>query len=218
MPRQLRFQFGRPAVRRREDFIVAPQNAASVRRLDAWPHWHAGVLALVGPEGSGKSHLARAWATDVGAQVVAGGAISDLASLGPILVEDAARTVSDETLFHLINAAGADGVTLLLTARAAPKDWVCALPDLRSRLNAMSVAELAAPDDAVLAAILRKLFQDRAIDPADDLIDYLLRRIERSVPSAIAIVERLDEEGAALSREVNRALARRVLEKNSAVT
>ena len=139
-------------------------------------------MALIGPEGSGKSHLAQAWAKANDARILPPSEDIDLGCHGPLLVEDADRTPADDRLFHLLNAAGADGVTLLLTARSAPKDWPSQLPDLRSRLNALTVAELSAPDDAVLTGILRKLFRERMIDPPDDLIDYLLKRIERFRP------------------------------------
>jgi chromosomal replication initiation ATPase DnaA len=182
--------------------------------IDSWPTWPGGALALIGPEGSGKSHIAQAWAKAKGARVVLPSEDIDLGCHGPLLVEDADRSPADDRLFHLLNAAGADGVTLLLTARSAPKGWPSQLPDLRSRLNALTIAELRAPDDAVLSGVLRKLFRERMIEPPDDLIDYLLRRIERSVPAAAAVVGLLDEEGAAQQRDINRAFARKTLESH----
>jgi chromosomal replication initiation ATPase DnaA len=214
---QLRLELRRPTVYRRESFIVSPTNADAVRAVDAWPVWHGGCLALIGPEGSGKTHLARAWAKRAGATVLAAdkaASTEELAALQgrPILIEDADGGVADETLFHIINMAGADGGGLLLTARAAPQAWSAALPDLRSRLNALPLAELPPPDDIVLEGVLRKFFRERNIKPADDLIPYLLRRIERSAPRAQEIVARLDEAADAEQRAVSRALARQILE------
>ena len=192
-----------------------------MRVLGERRQWHAGSLALVGPEGSGKSHLARVWATDTGAAVLHGLALArpnaaDLtpALVGrPVLLEDADRTKDDELLFHLINMAGEDGGALLLTARTPPSAWPASLPDLRSRLNAMTVAELPPPDDVILEGVLRKLFRERNIKPGDDLIAYLLKRIERSGPAALAIVDRLDDAAAeGEQRAVSRALARQFLE------
>lgn len=211
MPRQLRLPLDRPAFRHRRDFIVSAANSSAVRILDAWPGWHGGVLVLVGPAGSGKSHLAQDWARQIGAQILDAPPDSPPTERA-VLVEDADRILDDETLFHLINAAGADGFSVLLTSRQAPKLWSCALPDLRSRLNALPVAELSAPDDHVLAGVLRKLFRERHIVPGDDLIEYLLKRMERSVPAAQALVDRLDEAGDAERREINRTLARRILD------
>lgn len=194
----------------RRDFVVSPANAEAVRRLDAWPDWPGGVLALVGPAGSGKSHLAAIWAERAGATAGPG-----LAGRAPLLLEDADREPAGEALFHHLNAAAETG-GLLLTARTRPAAWTTPLPDLRSRLNALPVAELHEPDDAVLAGVLARLFAERSIRPPDDLIPYLVRRIERSVPDARSLVARLDDEAAALHRPVTRALAREVLGASNA--
>ena len=217
MRRQLRLPLRRPASYKRETFIVSQANEAAVRSLDAWPNWHGGCLALIGPEGSGKTHLAHAGASAAKARVLrvgdAHGAV-DLARFEgrSVLFEDADQGASDEALFHLINMAGAEGGGLLLTGRAAPSTWPTELPDLRSRLNALPVAQLPPPDDVILEGVLVKFFRDRNIRPADDLIPYLLRRIERSIPRAREIVDRLDEAAGSEQRAVSRALARQILE------
>lgn len=221
MARQFRLELGRSTPFRRADFIVSPRNADAVRALDAWPNWHGGCLTLVGPAGSGKSHLALTWAARAHAAIVqADDAPSplELERLAghPVLLEDADRGAGDDLLFHLINMAGAPGGGLLLNARAPPTAWLTALPDLRSRLNALPVAELPAPDDAVLTATLAKFFRERNIKPADDLIPYLLRRIERSIPRALEIVVLLDEAADAEQRPISRALARQILENEGA--
>ncbi|MBV8594512.1 MAG: chromosomal replication initiator DnaA [Caulobacteraceae bacterium] len=192
--------------------IVSPANAQAVEMVRAWPAWPGGRLALVGPRGSGKTRLAEAWARVAGATTVGAGPI-DWANLEgrPALLDDADRLGDDAVLFHLINLADA-GAGLLLTARADPRDWTVALPDLRSRLNALSVARLHPPDDLLLTGLLRKFFRERHIRPDDDLLSYLVRRIERSAAGAKAIVAQIDEAASASKREVTRALAREVLE------
>ena len=215
---QFRLELRRASSYRREDFIVSPSNVGAVRAVDDWPVWHAGALALVGPEGAGKSHLARAWANRAGAAVLAlsEGDPPDLTQLRgrPVLLEDADQGAPDEVIFHLINMAGVPGGGLLLTGRNPPSAWQARLPDLRSRLNALSVAELPAPDDLILEGLLRKFFRERNIRPTDDLIPYLLRRIERSASRAREVVARLDEVADAEQRGVSRALARQILDND----
>ncbi len=215
MTRQLRLKLERREGFRAEDFVCSAANALAREALAAWPAWHGGCLVLVGPAGAGKSHLAHTWALKVGAQVLTPAAAVDLRALegGPVVLEDADRGALDEDLFHLINMAGMDGGGLLMTARAAPSQWPASVPDLRSRLNALRVAEIEEPDDAILQAVFEKFFRERNIRPADDLIPYLLNRIERSVPRALEIVTRLDEASDAFGRSVSRALARQVLDE-----
>ncbi len=216
MKRQLRLSLQRPTSHRREDLIVSEANAAAVSRIDAWPAWPGGALALVGPAGCGKTHLARIWAERSSATELPASTRPDqLDPLRghPVLVEDADK-VNGDVLFHLINMAGEPGGALLLTARSRPTAWPSlAPPDLKSRLNALTVAEVEAPDDDILLGVLRKFFRERNIRPTDDVFAYLVRRMERSVPVALDLVERLDEASGAEHRPVSRALAREVLEE-----
>jgi chromosomal replication initiation ATPase DnaA len=211
--RQLRLPLPATGDPARAPFAASPVNRVALAAVEAWPTWPGRALALVGPEGSGKSHLAALWQTRAQAASWEGQALGDLT--GPLLVEDADR-LDGETLFHLINMAPRLG-GLLLTARERPVTWPAALPDLRSRLNALTVAELAEPDDAVLAAMLENLFEGRGIRPAADVYPYLLRRMERSAAAARAMVETLDEAAAAQRREINRALARELFEDAATV-
>ncbi|HEY9219415.1 MAG TPA: chromosomal replication initiator DnaA, partial [Phenylobacterium sp.] len=134
-----------------------------------------------------------------------------LAAQGPALLEDVDQGVDDEALFHLINIAGREGAGLLLTARTAPAAWTAQLPDLRSRLNALPVALIEEPDDTVMQAVLRRLFAERSIRPAEDIYPYLLRRMSRSATEAREVVRRLDEAADEQQRPISRALARQVL-------
>jgi len=193
--------------------VVGPSNRAAVAAVDAWPAWRGGALALVGPQGSGKSHLARAWARASGALALDREQPDVEAARGrPALLEDADAGFPAEPLFHLINLAAQPGSSLLLTARRPPAAWPAALPDLRSRLNALPVAEIEAPDDIVLEGVLRKFFRDRHIRPPEEVYAYLLRRMGRSVPDAEEIVRRLDEAGDEELKPVTRVLARQILE------
>ena len=129
-----------------------------------------------------------------------------------VLIENADTAVGDHSLFHLINMAAQHGGTLLLTSRQPPRAWPAALPDLRSRLNALPVASLDEPDDVILMGVFRKLFHERNIRPTDDVYPYLLRRMERSITEARRLVKLLDEAADSLQRPVSRSLAKEVLD------
>jgi chromosomal replication initiation ATPase DnaA len=216
MTRQLRLKLRRPVSYTREDFVVGPSNAQAIAALDAWPRWHGGAMVLTGPQGVGKTHLARLWAARAGAAILDRETPQIEAAAGrPALVEDVDRGIDGEALFHLINMAAHEGGGLLLTARAAPAAWSAELPDLRSRLNALQVAEIEEPDDEVLEGVLRKFFRERSIRPPKEVFPYLLRRMERSIPYARELVKRLDEIADDEQRPISRALARQILEDDT---
>ena len=218
MTRQLRLKLERGGPPSLGEFVRGPSNAEAVAAVEAWPDWRGGCLAMVGPQGAGKSHLARAWAAAAGALVVEPElADASVAAGRPVLLEDADRGVSSEALFHLINLAAREGGGLLLTARIVPTAWATPLPDLRSRLNALPVVEIGPPDDVVLEGVLRKFFRDRNIRPPEEVYRYLLARMNRSIPDAEEIVRRLDEAGDEGFRPVTRVLAREVLEANQSL-
>lgn len=206
---QLRLDLERPTSHARADFVVADCNRAAVAAIDSWPDWPGGKLAIIGPPGSGKTHLAQAWAAKAGAEPAE--FIHNSGAPSAILMEDADRGSSEELLFHLVNRADA-GSTLLITGRTPPSSWTAHLPDLRSRLNALTVVTIDTPDDVVLLGVMEKLFSERNIRPKPGVADYAIRRIERSVPAVQDLVLRIDEWAGAEKREITLALVRRILE------
>ncbi len=180
----------------RDEFFVTSSNELALRKIDDWGNWANSKLVLIGPEGSGKSHLVAVWAELAGATVVSADAIDEPLS-GHVAVEDADRIAGnserEEALFHLHNRLASDGHSLLLTGRDAPDLWGIRLPDLKSRILAADIGRLDQPDDALLAALLVKLFSDRQLNVSPDVITYLTTRIDRSYAEAERIVARLDE-------------------------
>lgn len=213
-PAQIRLPFEPATNWTRDAFVLSDANRSAVMALDDWSALGRGALALTGPAGSGKTHLAQAWADANGAQLVFPGRAPALDGAGPVLIEDADLLGQDEALFHILNQAQA-GRAVLLTGRERPLAWPAGLPDLRSRLNALPVAEIDPPDDAQLKAVLEALFKARHIKPDEDLYPYLLARMERSVAAARILAARMDEAAAARGRAINRALARELLEETT---
>jgi chromosomal replication initiation ATPase DnaA len=215
---QLSFDWALPVALGPQDFFVSQSNADAHALLAGGLRWPGGKLALVGPEGSGKTHLARVWAARVGAlRLDAADVPADLV-LPPdgaaVVVEDLERLpeASEAALFHLHNHLGATDGRLLLTARRAPSRWLIRLPDLLSRMQATAVARIEPPDDALVEALLVKQFADRQMHPAPDAIFAVARRVERSHAGIARAVALLDRAALSEGRAVTAALARRVLE------
>lgn len=218
--RQLSFDLPARTALGRADFFVSPANAEAVALIEGWHGWPSRKLVVAGPAGAGKTHLAHVWAGLAGARIVAAGTLAqtDIAALaaGPVAVEDAHRLARDraaeEALFHLHNLVLAEGHALLMTARDVPALWGLTLPDLASRMAGTLMTRLGPPDDALLAAILSKLFADRQLSPSPDTVPYLARRIERSFAAAHAAVAALDARALDEGRAITRALAAEVLD------
>jgi chromosomal replication initiation ATPase DnaA len=210
-PRQLALALDHAESYAREDFLPGPGNAAALKLIDSWPDWPANAVALVGPEGSGKSHLAAIWAGASGARVMSGRALTVaglLAALatGALVVEDAAAA-DERALFHLLNLVREEEAFLLFTAHTTPAVWPVAIADLASRLRALPVVTLQAPDDAMLRGVIVKLAADRQLTLDEAAVRYLSTHIERSFAAARAAIIALDTEALRQGRPPTRALA-----------
>lgn len=201
-----------------EDFFVAPSNAEAFGLLRDPARWPKGKLALIGPAGGGKSHLASVFARQSGARTLTAAEITGATLMdSAVVVEDVDRLprAAEEPLFHLHNHLAAAGLPLLLTARAAPARWDIALPDLASRMQATTTARIGAPDDALVQALVMKHFADRQMMPSADVIAYLATRIERSHAAAARIVAEIDTAALAGRRRITIALCRDVLDNRT---
>ena len=200
-----------------DDFFVSEANAKAFAMIEAPEAWPERKLALVGPTGAGKSHLARIFRTAQNADVIAAEQMPETfrTDARAVIIEDMERLpqYAEEAVFHLHNNLRAAGGLLLLTSDRPPLQWPIHLPDLASRMQAATVIEIDNPDDALLTAPIMKLFADRQIIPKPELVQYLATRIERSYAAAARIVEALDQASLAQGRKINKSLAAELLDK-----
>jgi chromosomal replication initiation ATPase DnaA len=212
-PRQLVLALDHSVSFAREDFLPGPSNSNALMLIERWPDWPDRIVALIGPPGSGKSHLASIWAETAGARVLSAKLLphTDLpASLvtGALVLEDLEFEDLDErALFHLLNLAREQRAHLLITSRSPLVTFPVEIRDLASRMRALPNVALAAPDDTLLRALIVKLASDRQISVDEALVSYLVNRIERSFLAAHRAVQQLDEEAMRQHRPVTRALA-----------
>lgn len=220
MIQQLIFDLAVGARLTRANFCVTPANALALAAVDAWQTWPNNKMLVVGPEGAGKSHLAQIWASDANAVLVpatqlAATDISALAAHRAVGIEDADTLAGDPAaeaaLFHLHNLLATSG-SLLVTGKTPPRDWGLTLPDLASRMQATALTCLAPPDDALLTAVLAKLFADRQLAISANLIPYLVVRMDRSIAAARRLVDALDALALSQHRPITRAMAGELLE------
>ncbi|UXM96293.1 DnaA/Hda family protein [Bartonella sp. HY329] len=222
-PRQLPLALEPEARYSIDDFVVTPANNTAFNLLESWPNWPSPVTVLVGPKGAGKTHLSAVWAAQSYAHEFNSQKIDaaiKAALLGtPILIEDMEPNSFDETaLFHLINTIRQTRIenkqsSLLMTSHLRPIDWRVALPDLASRLNAVSLIELSPPDEMLLSAVITKLFADRQLNIDASLIPFIASRIERSLAAAAKFVALTDAMALEEKSRINRSLIANVLTK-----
>ncbi|HZP69037.1 MAG TPA: chromosomal replication initiator DnaA [Pseudolabrys sp.] len=213
VPRQLLLALEHSVSFAREDFLQGPSNVDALNLIERWPDWPDRIVAMVGPPGSGKSHLAAIWAERAGARVLSAKLLtqtdfSSAFATGALVLEDLQFDGLDErALFHFLNLGREQTAYVLITSRSPLTTFPVAIRDLASRMRAIPGVSLAAPDDALLRALIVKLAIDRQIAVDEALVGYLANRIERSFAAAHQAVRWLDEEAMRQRRPVTRALA-----------
>lgn len=213
MSEQLRLDFAHTPASGAEDFMPGSSNREALAWLARWPDWPGPALVLHGPRGCGKSHLARIWLMRTGGGSVKRGALAatDPDAHHAWVLDDAEPLADEKALLSFYNRLRERGGHLLLTARRPVGGWTLQLPDLASRLRAAAVVAIGPPDDALLGAILLKLFADRQLVVPEALIAYLIRHMERSFDAAQAIVAGLDAASLRQRRPITVALAHALL-------
>jgi chromosomal replication initiation ATPase DnaA len=213
IPRQLVLDLDHSVSFAREDFLSGPSNVAALTLIERWPDWPSRIVALTGPEGSGKSHLAAIWADESGARVLSPKflSIADVPgtlATGALVVEDLeAEDLDEHALFHLINLAREEDAYVLVTSRYAVASLPVTIRDLASRLRALPAVMVTPPDDVLLRSLLIKLASDRQLALDESVINYLVNRIDRSFAAARNAIQTLDDEAMRRHRPVTKALA-----------
>lgn len=214
---QLTLDLGHRPALAREDFLVSPSNAAAVALVDQWPNWPTHGAIIVGAPGSGKSHLVSVWQQRTGAMVRRASDLSTASVTAggegtALAIEDIGVGEWDEqAVFHALNLARQQVGHVLMTSSTAPAQWNVRLPDLASRLNALPVAQIQPPDDALLRGVLVKHFSDRQIAVSEQIVSYILLRMPRSFEALRQIVLEIDSRALQEGAEVTRPFVARIL-------
>lgn len=219
-PQQLPFDLGHREAFERDDLWVSQSNADAVAWLDKYPGWNAPALVIYGPPASGKTHLARVWQKQTDALDITPQNINDLRGINDFpqatIIDDIEKFIGNNdgetALFHTYNRAKEEGAHLLLTAERAPAQWNFTLPDLKSRIMAAPAVAISEPDEQLMSIVLAKLFSDRQLAVPADVIEFVVKRIERSFAALRTIATEIDKQSLSQKRPVTVPLAREILQ------
>jgi chromosomal replication initiation ATPase DnaA len=213
MARQLAFPFPDEETFDPEDFLLAPANAQAAAWLDIPQEWPGSRLALYGEGGTGKTHLLHVFAARWNAAILPGAALQPFRDFphSALAIDDADSAQDPEAMLHLLNAAAESRLPVLLAARAPPSRWNTGLPDLDSRLRAMTTVELGQPGEDVLRALLARLTAKRQLRVEESVQDYLLDRLPRTGAAMREAAARLDRASLAAGKRVSRRIAADVI-------
>jgi hypothetical protein len=185
-----------PIAEREEDFLLSECNRAAFEHLRRWPTWPVMATVLTGPRKSGRSLLGRIFVRKTDGRLF-----------------DDAEDHDEEALFHAWNEAQASRRPLLIVADAPPAAWTIGLPDLKSRLGATPLIEIGGPDDQLLGQLVAKLLADRGLAVPQEVVDFLVPRVERSYVAAQRVVGALDEAMLSRPRRLTVPMAKQALEE-----
>jgi len=203
--------------------VVSASNRSAAELLTSWRSWPGGAMALTGPKGSGKTHLAHAWAAaaealifDAAALTLSAGAEAAAEAFkraeGRLAIDDADKARDDMALVRVLDLARWKGGAVLLVGEDDPSHWRCATPDLTSRFAALPAARLEEPDEHLLELVLKRLCRERFMELSDKAVAYLITHMERTFAAAHALAAEFDRTVTKGARPISVVQARRVLE------
>jgi len=198
------------------DFVSSNCNSAAYNLVKLWPDWLTRCAIIYGPPGCGKTHLAHLWSIKAGASFIQERDFNPQQACENntcIIIDDIEKTEDQENLLHLYNLVNENSKYLLLIGKTPPQQWPFDLPDLTSRLQLATQAAIEAPDDTVLKAVLMKLFTDYQLRVNENVINYLINRIERSFHAAQQIVQRINDLALSQQKNITIPLLREILDK-----
>lgn len=200
----------------RDNYVVAASNEKALSMMTAWVGSAEPLLAICGPQGAGKTHLGCILSESIDADFRrAEGADPELAGARLTVLDDVDQLPAPAALLAFVFEAINGGRRLVLIGRGEPRDWAAGQRDLETRLNAAMRIDLTEPDEALLRAVMAKLFRDRQLRVGEAIADYAAPRIRKTFAAASAFVAALDAASFEGGEPIGLRLARAVIANHS---
>ena len=181
-----------------QDFYVSNSNEHAFSLLNSWPKWEKNFINLIGEKFSGKSHLISIFlekykGIKINSNNISNNFLQNIKIYENIIVEDLTEVVNEKLLFTLINIVDQDNKYLIVTSTIPIVNFKFKLNDLNSRSSNFILSHIEKPGDDLMYALILKNFSDRQISMDKKLIDFIIKRIDRTYGKISDFIYKIDE-------------------------
>jgi chromosomal replication initiation ATPase DnaA len=181
-----------------QDFYVSKSNDFSFKLLNSWPKWGKNFVNLIGEKFSGKTHLINIFlkkykGIKIEAKNINNNFLKKIKIYENIVIENLDEKVDENLFFTLLNIIDQDNKYLIITTKKPIVDFLFKLEDLKSRSKNFLLSNIEKPDDDLMFALILKNLSDKQISLDKKLIDFIIKRIDRSYGKIFEFIYKIDE-------------------------
>tara|TARA_B100001093_G_scaffold516598_1_gene595776 strand:- start:410 stop:1072 length:663 start_codon:yes stop_codon:yes gene_type:complete len=201
-----------------QDFFVSSSNFYAYNLINTWPKWEKNILNISGEKYSGKTHLSNIFLDKfkgirIDANLFSNSDLNDLKIHENIILDNINEKVNERLIYSLFNVIDQDNKFLIINSLKPINEIIYKLEDLKSRTKNCLVAKIEKPDDDLIFALILKNFSDLQIQIDKKLIDFVIKRIERSYSKIFEFIYKIDELSLKKKKKINLNIIKEVLEK-----
>ena len=198
------------------DFFVSKSNYFAFKLIDSWPRWEKNIINIWGEKYSGKTHLAEIFKKKHKAYYVTEKEINNeiLKSIKihqNIIIDNFENKTDEKFIYTLFNLIDHDNKYLIINSNKPITNMNFQLPDLISRAKNCLLAEIKKPDDELIFALIIKNFSDMQIKIERRLIEYIVKRIDRSYSKISDFIYKVDEISLKKKKSINIKIIKELL-------
>ena len=202
-----------------QDFYVSSSNKYAFNIINGWPKWLKRTVNLYGEQYSGKSHLSKIFETkttclNIESINFTSEILLKFKTKQALIIENFNFNIPEKLLYSLINIVEQENKYLLITSLKPINKFDFKLKDLNSRINNCLFVEIGAPDDELIYALIVKNFSDRQINIDKKIIEYIIKRINRSYKDIFLFIYKVDQLSLQKGKPINLSIIKKILKQN----
>ena len=202
-----------------QDFYVSSSNKYAFNIINGWPKWLKRTVNLYGEQYSGKSHLSKIFESkttclNIESINFTSEILLKFKTKQALIIENFNFNIPEKLLYSLINIVEQENKYLLITSLKPINKFDFKLKDLNSRINNCLFVEIGAPDDELIYALIVKNFSDRQINIDKKIIEYIIKRINRSYKDIFLFIYKVDQLSLQKGKPINLSIIKKILKQN----